>query len=104
MRDDGPNIPSHGRERVHEIMLTNREHLRVAGVLHVGSFDDRQIVLDTDLGTLTIDGEDLQIRQLDLEAGAFIVDGVIAALTYSSAAAHQDSRRKGKGFLERLLR
>lgn len=104
MPDDGPIVPPHGGERVHEIMLTNREHLRVGGVLHVGSFDDRQIVLDTDLGTLTVDGEDLQIRQLDLEAGAFIVDGIISALTYSATGSQRDGRQRGKGFLERLLR
>lgn len=87
----------------HEVILTNREKLRVRGVLHVDSFDDRQIVLDTDLGTLTVQGEDLQIRQLDLESGDFAVDGVVTALVYTAARA-RDARGKARGLLERLLR
>lgn len=88
---------------VHELTLHNREHLRVRGVLHVESFDDRQIVLDTDLGTLTIEGEDLQIKQLDLEAGDFVVHGLFSALVYS-AAGPRDLRGKSKGLIGRLLR
>lgn len=89
-------------EARHHVSLSDREELQVSGVLHVDSFDDRQIVLATDLGTLTIQGEDLQIRQLDLESGRFAVEGIINALNYSVGS--QRGNRKGQGFLERLLR
>ena len=96
------NSSARGRgEPVHAVTLTNREDLQVSGVLHVDSFDDRQIVLATDLGTLTIQGQDLQIRQLDLESGRFAVEGVVNALNYSVG---NQRERKGQGFLERLLR
>ena len=90
-------------EHAHQVTLTNREELRVSGVLHVDSFDDRQIVLATDLGTLTIQGEDLQIRQLDLESGRFAVEGIVNALSYAMGG-KRDRKGKGQGFLERLLR
>lgn len=86
----------------HEVVLTNRERLRIRGVLHVDSFDERQIVLDTDLGTLTIQGEDLQIRQFDLESGDFAVDGTVTSLVYAARA--RDTRGRARGLLERLLR
>lgn len=104
MADERQSIsPYSNSESTHEVLLHNREHLRVKGVLHVESFDDRQIVLDTDLGTLTIEGEDLQIKQLDLEAGDFAVAGLFSALSYSVGGA-RDLRGKGKSLIERLLR
>ncbi|MEX2356348.1 MAG: sporulation protein YabP [Thermaerobacterales bacterium] len=105
MAENRPTLQMHGTstESVHEVVLKNREELRVRGVLHVESFDDRQIILDTDLGTLTIEGEDLEIKQLDLEAGNFSVSGLVAGLTYSMAGQRQNQGR-GKGFFERLLR
>src|SRR5690606_6049697 len=98
-----PVSPYSNSESVHEVLLHNREHLRVKGVLHVESFDDRQIVLDTDLGTLTIEGEDLQIKQLDLEAGDFAVAGLVSALTYSVGGAW-DLLGKCKSLIDPLLR
>lgn len=89
------------REARHQVNLADREELQVTGVLHVDSFDDREIVLATDLGTLTVQGEDLQIRQLDLESGRFAVEGTINSLTY---AVGNQRARKGQGLLERLLR
>lgn len=103
MADERHPSVSQGGDGAHEVVLKNREQLRIRGVLHVESFDDRQIVLDTDLGTLTIEGEDLQIRQLDLEAGDFMVDGLVSALNYA-VGGQRDNRAKGKGLLERLLR
>lgn len=85
----------------HQVSLVDRESLQVTGVLHVDSFDDRQIVLATDLGSLTIQGEDLQIRQLDLERGHFAVEGIINGLAYASG---NQRARKSQGLLERLLR
>jgi len=90
------------RDGVHQLQVINRERLQVSGVVHVDSFDDRQIVLDTDLGTLTVTGEDLQIKQLDLESGRFAVEGLLSGITYSSGGGSRDKR--SKGFLERLLR
>lgn len=100
-RGMGPDNGGRRRDGVHELQLVNREQLRVSGVLHVDSFDDHQIVLNTDLGTLTIAGQDLQIKQLDLESGRFAVEGLLTAINYS-AGSQRD--RRGKGFLERLLR
>src|SRR5690606_30086443 len=95
--ESGPN--GGRRDGIHQLQVVNRERLQVSGVLHVDSFDDRQIVLDTDLGTLTVQGEDLQIKQLDLDSGRFAVEGLLSAITYSSSGGARDKR--GKGLLER---
>lgn len=87
----------------HSLTITNREQTVVSGVAAVESFDDQEIILETELGTLTIRGEELHIKQLDLESGRFAVDGTINALTYS-ARMSRGAPRRNRGFLERLLK
>ncbi len=86
----------------HEVVITNRETVTIRGVLHVESFDEQEVTLDTRLGTLILRGENLHIRQLDLDQGNFAVEGTVASLQYQ--APNRDARDRGKGFLERLLR
>ncbi len=86
----------------HEVVITRREKVLVRGVLNVESFDDEQVVMETAMGVLTLKGEKLHIRQLDLDAGSFAVEGLVSALHYTAAAGRD--RERGKGFLERLLR
>ncbi len=86
----------------HEVVLSNRERLTIRGVLNVDSFDEKEILLQTDLGSLCLKGENMHIKQLDLEQGEFAVEGLINSLEYSVAG--RDARDRGKGFLERLLR
>ncbi|MBX6350231.1 MAG: sporulation protein YabP [Clostridia bacterium] len=97
-RTDRPAAPG----RVHEVTVRNREAAEVTGVLHVASFDDRTIVLDTELGLLTMSGQDLQIKRLDLAEGRFSVEGVITSVEWSEARQRPDER--GRGILSRLLR
>jgi sporulation protein YabP len=88
----------------HSLTVSNREHVEVMGVLSVESFDDEEIILETDLGTLTLRGEELSIKQLDLETGRFSVDGYIQSCTYSAPRPRGPRGQKPKGLLERLLR
>lgn len=53
----------------HQIMLYNREKGNLTGILDVISFDENTIVLDTDMGLLTIKGKDLHVSRLTLEKG-----------------------------------
>ncbi len=84
----------------HQIVLVQREKLNVDGVLNVDSFDDREIVLETDHGGLFVRGEDLHISELNLETGNLVVGGYIRMLEYT-----KDSLGvKGKGVLAKLFR
>jgi sporulation protein YabP len=85
----------------HRLIIENREQVTITGVLHVESFDEREIVLDTDLGTLTLQGQDLQIKQLDLDAGTFSVEGLVTSLQYATG---QKAREQAKGLIGRLFR
>ncbi len=80
----------------HELTLRERGQLTMTGVTEVVSFDDAAVVLKTTLGTLTVQGRDLQLKTLSLDGGRVAVDGSVAALVY------EEPRDRG-GWLTRLL-
>ncbi len=88
----------------HQLTLSNRENASIKGVGQVISFDDVEIVLDTEMGVLTIKGEDLHIKQLDLDKGIITIDGAVKGLEYSDNTRGRGGKAKGKGFFERLLK
>ena len=68
---------------VQNLLLENREKLTISGVLDVLSFDDQIVILETELGLLTVKGENLRINKLSLDTADVIVDGEIYNLGYS---------------------
>ena len=62
---------------VQNIVLENREKLNVSGVNDVLSFDDQVVMIDTELGLLTVKGENIRINKLSLDTSEVIVDGEI---------------------------
>jgi len=88
----------------HSLQIANRESVVVTGVLAVESFDDEEIQLETEMGALTLRGEELSIKQLDLERGRFAVEGLINALQYSQPRQRSGRPQRSRGFLERLLK
>lgn len=66
----------------HNAILENRSKLMLSGVTDVDSFDEQQIMLFTELGELTIKGENLHINEMSVESGNLSVEGDISALIY----------------------
>lgn len=102
----GGSAPAANPPGGHEVVLRARESATISGVRHVSSFDDHEIMLDTDLGALTVLGHDLQIKQLDLAEGTFWVEGLVDSIVY--AQSRKDDGRRGRsergGMLGRLFR
>lgn len=90
-------------EVTHKVEILQREQIRILGVVHVESFDDRQVVVETDMGMLTLSGEEFHITSLDLERGQMVIEGMFSALEYSGLD-RSKARQKDKGFLQRLFR
>ncbi len=82
----------------HQLTLVDREELNVDGVVSLGSYDEKEIVMETEQGVLIIKGEGINIKQLNLEQGNIIIEGTIKGMNYE-----EDSRQK-KGLLERFLK
>lgn len=70
---------------IQNLILENREKLNISGVLDVLSFDDQLILLETELGLLTVKGEKLRVNKLNLDSEEVIVDGIIQSLVYSNS-------------------
>ena len=83
------------------IILENRERLNVTGVLDVFSFDDQMIIVQTELGLLTIKGENLKINKLSLDTSDFIVDGTIISLNYTNSDV---TTKKGQNLFSKIFK
>lgn len=68
---------------IQNVILENREKLTISGVLDVLSFDDQIVIVETELGLLTVKGENLRINKLSLDTTEVIVEGKIYNLGYS---------------------
>jgi len=66
----------------HKLTLNERASLSMTGVTEVVSFDDSAVILKTELGTLVVQGRDLQLKTLSLDGGQVAVDGTVSALIY----------------------
>lgn len=66
----------------HCITLTKREKLQATGVQDVLSFDDENIVAQTDNGIMILRGYNLHINNLNLEKSCLDVDGTIVSISY----------------------
>lgn len=79
-------------DTIQNIILENRRKLSISGVLDVLSFDDQIVILETDLGMLTIKGEDLRINKLSIDTTEVVIEGEINNLSYSEK---QDKKTSG---------
>jgi len=82
----------------HQVTLIDREEMTVDGVVSLGSFDEKEIVMETQQGMLAIRGETLNIKQLNLEKGNIVIDGTVKSMVY------EDEIKQKRGLLERLLK
>ena len=85
---------------IQNLVLENRGKLSVSGVLDVLSFDDQVVVIETELGLLTIKGENLRINKLSIDTSEVIVEGQIGYLAYSENS--QD--REGQSILSKIFK
>lgn len=93
--DEKPGI------RPHTCNLQNRSAAGVTGVREVVSFDENQVIMDTDMGLLTLKGKDLHVSRLTVEKGEVDVEGTVDSLAYSSNEAY---RKSGQNLLSRLFK
>lgn len=79
---------------IQNLILESREKLSVSGVNDVLSFDDQVVMVDTELGLLTVKGENIRINKLSLDTAEVIIEGEISSLVYS-----QNKQEKSSGTL-----
>ena len=80
----------------HKLTLNERKKLTVTGVTEVVSFEENAVILKTALGTLVVQGQQLQLQAPSLEGGQVDVEGTVSALIY-------EELRSAGGVLRRLF-
>ena len=80
---------------IQNIVLENREKLSISGVLDVLSFDDQLVILETELGLLTIKGE-----KLSLDTTEVVINGEIYNLGYTE----NNCDKKSSGLLNKIFK
>ena len=86
---------------IQNLVLENRGRLSITGVLDVLSFDDQVVIVETELGLLTVKGDNLRINKLSIDTSEVIVEGDIYALNYSDK---EDKKGSGGSFLNKIFK
>ena len=92
---------NHINRQQHRMMINNRRSGAFTGVTNVVAFDEGEIILETDMGTLSIKGEGLQIKRLDLDKKEADLEGRMDSFFYSE---QKGFAAKGESFWGRLFR
>lgn len=86
---------------IQNLVLENREKLSISGVKDVLSFDDQVVIVETELGLLTVKGEELRINKLSIDTSEVIVEGDIDSLTYSN---NKNLEKSKGGLISKIFR
>jgi len=66
----------------HDVIMRGRKTLDITGVKQVESFDNEEFLLETVMGYLAIRGQNLQMKNLDVDKGIVSIKGKIFDLVY----------------------
>jgi sporulation protein YabP len=89
-----------GTIQEHDVVMRGRRLLDITGVKQVESFDSEEFLLETVMGFLSIRGQNLQMKNLDVEKGIVSIKGKIYDLVYVD----EQTNDKSKGFFGKLFR
>ena len=81
----------------HELCLKDRRNMTVSGVKEMISFDEQNVRMNTVLGELSVDGEGLRVKVLDVERGNVVLEGKIDGIFYPD-----EQREERRGFWSRF--
>ena len=92
-----------GRERKtndHDVILKGRKQLDITGVKQVESFDNEEFLLETVMGFLSVRGQNLHMKNLNVEQGLVSIEGKVHDMVYLD----QSGQDKSKGFFGKLFK
>lgn len=75
------------------MVMEGRCKLTLTGAKEVLRFDDELAELGTELGNLTIEGENLKLKCLSLDTGTVVVEGELRSFSYEEPRLRRGWRR-----------
>lgn len=82
----------------HSLTWKGRKQGSITGVKDVLSFDEHSVILETEMGMLTIKGKDLHVDRLMLEQGEVELVGNVESMVYSGG-----NSLKKTNFMKRMF-
>ena len=82
----------------HSITLKDRKDMRIDGVTEVISFDELYVMLKTQCGDMAIEGKDLKIAVLEIDAGIVVLSGTVSGVYYSDP-----QNKEKRSFVKKLF-
>ena len=91
--------------KVHGLTIKERKYgkLRkavITGVQDIHSFNENEILLQTEAGKVQIKGEQLHVKSLDLEKGEAEIEGKVNSVSYLT----KNAQKKEEPLLKRMFR
>ena len=83
------------------ITIIDRKELKITGVNKIESLNDKEFLVKTINGNITICGENLEMKHLDLERQILQIIGTINSLVYDS---HEQKKEKKGNFFGKLFK
>ncbi|UAL47505.1 sporulation protein YabP [Sutcliffiella horikoshii] len=95
-----PNQGNKQTVQEQDIVMRSRRMLDITGVKQVESFDNEEFLLETVMGFLSVRGQNLQMKNLDVESGVVSIKGKIMEIIYLD----DQQSEKAKGFFSKLFK
>ena len=96
----GTPMGSARKTKEHDITLRGRKKLDISGVRQVESFDNEEFLLETEMGFLSVRGQNLHMKNLNVEQGLVSIEGKIYDLVYLD----EQQGGKSKGLFGKLFK
>lgn len=81
-----------------QLVLTDRREMVIDGAVSLGHYDEKEAAIQTGAGRLVVRGENLNVKEMNLEENHLVIEGSLKSLQY-------DEPVKGKhGFLQHFIR
>ena len=84
----------------HIINISDRKSITLTGVKKIDNFDDKEFMIETNMGYLVIKGSGLEIIKLDTYQGNVSIKGKANSIIYSDS----DGKEKDGGFFNKLFK
>ena len=82
----------------HVVKINDRKNIIISGIKKIISFDDKEFLLESTMGTIIIKGSTLEMIKLDTVDGNVSIKGKIDSFSYSELASKENS------FMSKLFR
>lgn len=76
-----------------KLTMEGRRKLTLTGATEVVRFDEELVELNTELGSVVIEGAELKLKCLSLDTGTVVVEGELQGFRYE-----EPKRRRGRRF------